>query len=528
MKKLGHLLILTLIIPGLVFGQATQNPDSLDGQFSNPTNLTDTQMDQAKNFTHQGIKERVVKEKCAAVNDCRDDEGFPIEMMIGKAYSLIGMFTGDGLKPTLKMKTPEAAKTPDTPKAGTTGATGDAAKKNEKPDYCMMISMAYETLGGMIQQAYQRKAENTTVKGDEQLQALVSLQETHKARMKTAKFQSYIYAGVTSCYAAMLFTGAAADTSFILKMSGSAALTGLYLRKANKHKKAVNKVGEVIASLDWAGKNCNPWTKSACFCSEKTSKDLYPSEFQEVCILNKGNFETPKIALGCAAVVDKKLQYDTECKCKSNNSCMKSNLMPYASKIGLGANLMAEANKTFDLLGTGDLDQGQLDRASIKAASMAASMKFNDADKIKSPELTADQKKMADELKQFMPQNAANLAASTQPTPSRSGIKETPIGASAISKLPPTVQGKLADAIDVGYKTAGNSSNSERGTEPDFEMPIMPGQEAETSEGTEVLTFAEKAISKADVSNAPSTPIFDIISNRYKRSGWSKLDTVGK
>jgi hypothetical protein len=37
------------------------------------------------------------------------------------------------------------------------------------------------------------------------------------------------------------------------------------------------------------------------------------------------------------------------------------------------------------------------------------------------------------------------------------------------------------------------------------------------------LTFAEKAINNADVTNSPDTPIFDIISNRYMRSGMSKL-----
>jgi hypothetical protein len=56
-----------------------------------------------------------------------------------------------------------------------------------------------------------------------------------------------------------------------------------------------------------------------------------------------------------------------------------------------------------------------------------------------------------------------------------------------------------------------------------FELPKI-GDESAQEDGVEVLEFAEAAISKADVSNAPETPIFDIISNRYKRSGWTKLE----
>ena len=59
-------------------------------------------------------------------------------------------------------------------------------------------------------------------------------------------------------------------------------------------------------------------------------------------------------------------------------------------------------------------------------------------------------------------------------------------------------------------------------------MPIMPGQAQESAGGTEIVSFAEAAVSKADVSNTPETPIFDIISNRYRRSGWQKLDRFEK
>jgi hypothetical protein len=533
MKKYSHLLVLLLLLPTLVFGQSVDpQPNSVDSSFSNPTNLSDKKMDEAKNFVHQGQKNRTYKEGCAKINDCKDEEGFPLEQLIGKAYSVMGMFVGGGMGPQLTMK-PSAAQIGKAQEATKVAQAADpqaeAVKpdQDKKPDYCMMISMAYEAVGSMIQQDLQKKAQNTTVQGDEQLQSLVSLQETHKARQKTATIQSAVYGGVTACYTAQLmYGGVAVDTSFILKMGGAAALTGLYVRKTLKHKKAAEAVGEVIASMDKAGKNCNPWTKSACFCSEPTSKDVYPSQFQEVCVLNKGNFDTPKIALGCSSVDEKKkIVYDKECKCKASNTCMKANLQLYNPKFGLGTNLMGEANTTFDMIGKGEVDTAVLDRATLKASAVAAKVMPKSAN-IKTGPLTAEQQKAAKDLEQYMGPQAAAAMASATPT-NKNGILSSGLGSSAISKLPPSVKEKLADAIDVSYSNNGGGSDYSSGDD-EFKMPTMPGAESSSPESVEVLSFAEKAISNADVSNSPQTPIFDIISNRYRRSGWTKLDTEGK
>ena len=98
----------------------------------------------------------------------------------------------------------------------------------------MMAAMVWESVGGMLQQALQKKAENTTTPGDAQLQALVSLQQTHKARQETAKYQAYVYGGVTACYIGMAFTGIQLDASFWIKSVGAATLTTLYGLKSDK------------------------------------------------------------------------------------------------------------------------------------------------------------------------------------------------------------------------------------------------------------------------------------------------------
>ncbi|MCM2350820.1 MAG: hypothetical protein NDI69_12425 [Bacteriovoracaceae bacterium] len=527
MKKTILLLLTLLAVPSLVVGQ------SLDASFETPTNMTDKQMDAAKNFEHGGIKDRVIKEGCAKVDDCKsEEEGFPLEMMIGKAYALMGMMTGGGgmIPKFTKKPAPEGSNLPgkdEAAKGAEKGADADkAAKDEDQTDYCMMVAMAYETVGGFIQDGLQKKAQEKTAKvNDVQLQSLVNLKETHKARKTTATWQSGIYGSVAACYGAMAFTGKIAlDWKYWAKLGGATTLMALYIKKAKKHDDAAKKVQLVMDSIPKAGE-CNPWTKTSCFCSEATSKERYPAEYQEVCVLNKGNFETPKVAIGCGAVSNNKIQYDKECKCKETNTCLKGNLKTYNPKFAMANNFMNQANKGFDLLNSGEFDEGKVAALTSAAGAMAKKVKGKlDTKSIPKPNLTVEQAKMADALKEYVPGELANVAAASN-SAYKGGIKEPSLSSAAISKLPDSMKNKLADTIRVNYKKGGGSDSSASSDEPDFSFPI-PGQAEAESGGTEVISFAEQAISKADVSNAPETPIFDIISNRYRRSGWGKLEST--
>jgi hypothetical protein len=495
----------------LVFG------DTIDSTFSNDPSLTDEQQRQANSFIHEGQKEKRYQEGCAKLNNCQvEEDKFPLEMLIGKAYALMGMMTSSGgFLPTLTKK----------PAANATSVE----KPETQPDYCMMVAMAYETLGGFIQQGLQKKAEDqATGAGDVQLQALVSLKETHKARKKTAMFQSAIYGGVTACYGGLALTGSLQlDWKYWAKLGGATTLTALYVRKAAKHANAADQVQKVIDSLPKAGE-CNPWTKTSCFCSEPTSKARYPGEYQEVCVLNQGNFATPKVAVGCGSVVNNKLSFDQECECKKTNTCLKSDLKVNGATFSLATNYLNQANKGFNMLSEGILDEKKIDAYNLESGAMAKKLKGSlDPKSVPKVGLTAEEKKMADELKKFMPEALANVAAHSQPTYPSGGIKDSPMPSSAISKLPDSLKEKLAEAIDVNYKQGGGNTQSVSES-PSFQMPKFGAQPAETHEGTEIVSFAEKAISKADVSNTPDTPIFDIISNRYRRSGWDKLGETEK
>jgi hypothetical protein len=192
----------------------------------------------------------------------------------------------------------------------------------------------------------------------------------------------------------------------------------------------------------------------------------------------------------------------------------------------MNTNIMNDVNKTFDLLATGEYDKGELDRATLKTMATASRMKMKGLDKIKTPELSAEQQKMAKAMSEYMPAKLAQIAAASQPK-SLSKIQEPSFNTAGLSKLSPKIRQQLAKSIDAGYGRKGGGNSSSGSDEPDFMMPTFGSKSTEQSGGAEVMEFAEKAQMKAEITNQPSTPIFEIISNRYQRSGWQKLDTQG-
>lgn len=526
MNRFISLLLVATLLTNFVWAD-----ESLDASFSNPTDLTDQEVKNSQEFVHQGVKDRVIKEGCEKLNDCSAEEkGMPIESMIGKAYSLIfgTMVTGLTKKKTdVKVEDKPATDgkpASDKPDAGDKNAK---SKDDKQTDYCIYIAMTYETLAMFMQQNQQSKADKAAAGvNDIQLQSLINLKETHKARKTTATYQAAIYGSVSACYAAMAFTGKAqTDWRFFAKLGGATALTGLYIKKAAKHANASKAVQKVIDSLPKSGQ-CNPWTNTPCFCKESTSKDLYPTEYQSVCVLNNGDIETPKVATGCGKIVNNAVTYDSECSCKQTNSCLKTSMTGFTGNIGTGANFMNAANQGFDLLSNGTADTGALADYANGAAAMTNKLKPK-TDTTPKVNLTDAQKKEAEELKPVLG-NLANLAAASRAMSAPGGIQDSAKSSSAaINKLSPEIKEKLAEGIKGNYRK-GNSGFNASSESNDFVFPGLPTAAPQANNNTEILTFAEQAVMNADVSNKPETPIFDIISNRYRRSAWERLEDRNK
>jgi hypothetical protein len=513
---------------------------SLNESFETSGNLTDQQAKEAKDFVHQGRKDGIISEQCSSqgLGTCSQNEvnsqasvfkgnfGEAIEQNIGKFYGLLfgasGFMTGGG-GPTVGVVS-QANKT-DT---GTFVKDGKEVKKSEaadqKSDYCIYAAMGYEFISTYIQQGLQSKIEESLKEEkDLQLKALLALKKTHEARRKTSLYQGSIYAATSACYIARAASSqgrVVMDWKYWAKMTAAGGLSALYYVKAKKHKDAADKVQTVINALPSVG-DCNPWTKTACFCAEKTSKNLYADTYQEVCLINQGQLDPNKVAVGCGVMKNGKMEYDKDCKCKSSNACFKPKFTNPKMKLGLGNNMMNMANTGFDLLGNGDFDSGAFDSYAIKSGAYAAkTKKMIEPKNIPTTNLSKKEKEIADSLKGVLPESVAALVAQSPSINPPGGLGEKSLS-TALDKLPKDLKEKVAETE--------KSSDGKRGggfsaVDDDEELGFsMPGKEEESQAGTEILTFADKALEKADVTQTPETPLFDIISNRYIRSGINKL-----
>jgi hypothetical protein len=519
-------LITTFLILSILSSSAWAQ-DTLDSSFSTSstsatTGLTDEQAAAAQAFVHQGVKDAAIKKGCAELSNCDesavDSKGAVLPAMIenniGKLYTVLfgGLSFLSGGGPKVNVKPKADAKIDE--------KTGKPTKET-KSDFCMYGAMGYEVIAMGMQTAMNQNTttETSSIK-DPQLAALVSLKKTHLARKKTATYQSAVYGATFACYAARaLLSGGtiSMDAKYIAKMTAAAGIALLYKMKADKHKKAAALVQKVIDSLPKAG-DCNPWTGTACFCKETTSITLYPSEYESVCVLKVTDETDPTVASGCATTAtDGTVSYDSSCACKTTNTCYMATVATYNPNFNLGANLMNDANKAYSALSSGTLSEGSLGAISDKANAIATKMNPKiDTSKVPQPVLTVDQKPYAASLGTVMPQSLANAAAAGAISNPTGGLTNS-MGA-ALEKLPTSIKEKLDPEVSGKYSTKGGGQTVAGAEEPGFTLPKLPGSEEEATNGTEIVSFAEKAINNADVSNSPDTPIFDIISNRYRRS----------
>ncbi len=518
---------------------------TLNDSFESSGNITDGQAKEAQTFVHQGIRDEAISEGCEAqgLGTCSQNDviaqgsilngtlGQMLEQNMGKLYTVIfgagGFMSGQG--PQVSVVSKENQNRYNQAGNQYQDANGNQVSKKDqadsKTDYCIYAAMGYEVISGFIQTSLQDKiTQDLKEEKDIQLKALLALKKTHEARRKTSLYQGTIYAATSACYIARAASSkgrVVMDFQYWAKMTAAGALSALYYTKARKHKLASEAVQTVINGLPSTG-DCNPWTKTTCFCSEKTSKTLYPDTFQQVCVLNSGNPEPAMVSVGCGVMSNGQMSYDKECKCKQSNSCFKTKLTSANMKFTLGNNLMGQANRGFELLGNGQFDSGQFDNYGIQSGAYAAKIKKNIAVS-GMPKIKVDPKNqgIANEFAKIMPASAAGLVANSA-SMNAPGASGDGGAKAALDKLPTNLKDKIEATEPVKYTSKGSGFESvDEGK--DQQLTIPGGDEKGSDDSTEVLTFAEKAINNADVTNSPDTPIFDIISNRYMRSGINKL-----
>lgn len=539
------LLSACLLFPFLVSAQETTDT-SLNSAFSNTQQMTQEQTQEAQNFVHQGLLQNAIDQGCKDKIECDSSQidqagsviggafGSAIEQNIGKLYSflvggmsLMGGSGGGKINVVDKnnSRLQEINQIQDSSDRRSQRRDLKKEESEQRRDYCVYAAVGYEMISTYIHQSMQQKiqSEMSEDTSDEQVKALTALKKEHENREKTSKYQAWIYGATAGCYvarAALSGGRVQTDPAYWAKMAAAGAISGLYFAKAAKHKAAAGVVQDVINTVPVTGR-CNPYTQTSCFCSETTSKTAYPDLYQQICVLKKDVAEINPPQVPCGVLKDGKMVVDMECKCKLSNSCFKASISLSSPEVKFGTNIMNDTNKAFDLLNNGNLNAGVLDNYAARMA--ATSRKLASKVKLPNVQLTPEQKKIADSLKDLnLPPSVAAMIAKS-PQVNSPGLAMGGISSPAISKLPKSVQEKLKDLDGPKFKSGSANNNVADAPEETFELPKI-GDDTVKEDGVEVMEFAEAAVNKADVSNAPETPIFDIISNRYKRSGWTKLE----
>lgn len=533
--------------PTLVMGQ------TLNESFSTTKPLTDQEQDQANNYFHQGIAGDYLKKECGKLTKeyktqlgCQDESGAPgqvlggslggiLEEMIPKLYGMIGMVamaTGGG---TIKMKPKggDASSPPktDPPKTGDAKSGDKAAEGEEKKDVCIYIPMAGEAISQVTQQMSEKniqqqmsdKQKQNSLR-DQQKESLYAVANVHKTRAKTAEMQGAIFAATAACYTAYVASGASLagkDGAMMMVKIGAAGLVSyIYFQKAKKHKDYAAAVKKVADGLPGDGE-CNPFTQTQCFCAESTSQKSDPTNFVKVCVPPElaNNGKGNPNAIPCATIQNGQAKVDTNCSCKRNNSCLNGQLQARAASIDFGGVNMADPLRLLNEM-NGEFDSEKIAPivGSLNARTKAALAKMPVGD-IPSVSLNDKNRQLAKELNRMgVPARAAAFGAGSNIAP----VSPSSISSGALSAVPRFEEDDSSGPKGTGYNPSTGSGSRSRGSNgTDFANPFAKGGK---QDAVQVETFAEQAFAQAEITKDTSVGIFDLISNRYRRSAWNKFD----
>jgi|GEM_PF-5066095 len=245
----------------------------------------------------------------------------------------------------------------------------------------------------------------------------------------------------------------------------------------------------------------NPARAKDTVCANRFSKMAYDPFGQ--------NNQNDKVCLDQNSVVDPK------CACRAKKNCMKitSGFSMKGFKPGTFKMISAGSAPAQDLL-NGNLGGGDIsDSAGINAARIKAA-----ADQM----LAKGDPKAAKEKDAFAASLEKGLIASGSGLSMGGGTKALPSSpAGAAAALDKELKDKKEDEVkQAGSRNHGADFNDEIEMEPDAVVTDESG-----TEEIEIAEVMEKEIDTgdSDINSGSHTNIFDVLSNRYKRSGMRRL-----
>jgi hypothetical protein len=279
----------------------------------------------------------------------------------------------------------------------------------------------------------------------------------------------------------------------------------------------------------------NDPSKPRCYCFTEDNKKNPARAKSKICNTEYANFDKnrPQNYGGNSKVcVDENYQVDQACSCRNRkgsdgkNACLKSTAGIDFKGINPGVfrMLSAGAGPANDLFG-GNTAVGNMDTGSMSANAAKIRNAAEDLAKKAGPTALKDSKKLGKGME-------SSLLAST------SGLRMSGLGGGSAS-LPSSPKEAAAELTKELAKeeapvvnAAGMSGGAGAGqapAEPELEFGMTEEQLAEQeSEIAEVMN-ENLDMGNSDINNSSDTNLFDVLSNRYKRSGMRRLfDEDGK
>lgn len=264
--------------------------------------------------------------------------------------------------------------------------------------------------------------------------------------------------------------------------------------------------------------------KPVCYCFTSDNKPNPSTMNNKVCSMklvglnnnNNPQNNSPKVC------VDQNMAADVNCSCRKNNSCLKvptsfkmSGFTPGTFKMLSSATMGAN-----DLL-NGNTDVGSMDAGAI-GANAARLKEIADKEIAKDPKAKKNSNNLAQSLMASTPGLApagAGFSSGSSPMPSSP--------AAAAAALDKEIQG--AEEVKVNTAGAGGPTAAPTAVEEQPEFGLTDDQLA--AQETEIAEVMKQDIDmgNSDINNGSKTNIFDVLSNRYQRSGMRRLfDEEGK
>ncbi len=397
--------------------------------------------------------------------------------------------------------------------------TAEKEKKEEKQeDYCRYIAMGTETIATFMQTKENELIQSIPVNDrTAQVDMLYQQKNAHLSRARSVNTQVIGWGASAACYTAVML-GPASPTSVTnwLKLGASTLLWRYYSWEKKTHKNAAKTVQAVIDKLGSKGE-CNPINDRGCYCAQPETQ-------------NDQRFCLPQLREGGVAgtyqvsCLTGNLKNDPTCACATTNTCLDKRIKTSLANIHVPKSLAGNISPFFEVtkgISRPGANEYDIDSGSNKLFANASKILRDNATKLGLPnkELSKKQIEEALALSQFLPNSAAKKFASAKsPKGTRKFSKKFKARPNSYTSTP----GKISNQFqDPKIRLRGGQALSPKSPKRNGRYN---SKRVSSGGSQKVLRFATKATKSAQIYKDKSLNIFDVVSNRYRRTAKKRLE----